>query len=35
MGLVGVTATQLWHQVYIDASIADLSRPAQRARAIA
>jgi asparagine synthase (glutamine-hydrolysing) len=35
MGLVGVTATQLWHQVYIDGSIADLSRPAARARAIA
>lgn len=35
MGLVGVTATQLWHQVYIDSSIADLSRPAARARAIA
>jgi asparagine synthase (glutamine-hydrolysing) len=32
MGLVGVTATQLWHQTYIDASIADVEMPVGRAR---
>jgi asparagine synthase (glutamine-hydrolysing) len=26
MGLVGVTATQLWHQVYVDSSIAEVPR---------
>jgi asparagine synthase (glutamine-hydrolysing) len=37
MGLVGVTATQLWHQTFIDSSLADLSRvaPTPRARASA
>ena len=25
MGLVGVTATQLWHQTFIDSSLADVS----------
>jgi hypothetical protein len=24
MGLVGVTATQLWHQTFIDSSLADV-----------
>jgi asparagine synthase (glutamine-hydrolysing) len=26
MGLVGVTATQLWHQVFVDSSLADVPR---------
>jgi asparagine synthase (glutamine-hydrolysing) len=26
MGLVGVTATQLWHQVFVDSSVADVPR---------
>jgi asparagine synthase (glutamine-hydrolysing) len=30
MGLVGVVATQLWHQTFIDGSLADLPSPAQR-----
>jgi len=32
MGLVGVMATQLWHQTYIDGSIADLGHTETRAR---
>src|SRR5205085_5914989 len=27
MGLAGVLATQLWHQQYLDSSLADLSTP--------
>jgi hypothetical protein len=27
MGLVGVISTQLWHQTYIDPSLADLPSP--------
>jgi asparagine synthase (glutamine-hydrolysing) len=30
MGLVGVVATQLWHQTFIDGSLADLPAPADR-----
>jgi asparagine synthase (glutamine-hydrolysing) len=30
MGLVAVLATQLWHQIYIDSSLADLSGPWSR-----
>jgi asparagine synthase (glutamine-hydrolysing) len=30
MGLVGVLATQLWHQTFIDSSLADVPAPAQR-----
>jgi asparagine synthase (glutamine-hydrolysing) len=32
MGLVGVTATQLWHQTFVDSSLADLSRVASTPR---
>jgi len=31
MGLVGVVATQLWHHLFIDASLADLLRPSRAA----
>jgi asparagine synthase (glutamine-hydrolysing) len=33
MGLVGVTATQLWHHTFIDPSLADLSRVTHSTRA--
>jgi asparagine synthase (glutamine-hydrolysing) len=32
MGLVGVTATQLWHATFVDSSLADLNQPAAQAR---
>src|SRR5262245_40837095 len=35
IGLVGVVATQLWHQTFIDGSLADLPSPAQRPLAVA
>ena len=32
MGLGGILATQLWHQIYIDASLADVPDPRSRLR---
>jgi asparagine synthase (glutamine-hydrolysing) len=34
MGLVGVLATQLWHHIFIDSSLADLSAVRQPSRAV-
>jgi hypothetical protein len=36
MGLVGVLATQLWHQTYIDGSLAEVpaARPTRPALAV-
>jgi asparagine synthase (glutamine-hydrolysing) len=32
MGLVGVLATQLWHQIYLGGGLYDLSEPDRRKR---